>query len=339
MIKNNILFHNVDEIEETKIGYRLHRFKKTVSENVNTYAREMNCYACGCEMRFVTEAPKIKITLYSDDIYGEVLVYRGDNLHSHHRISKVGFISFDLSVNNNFNLMGDVFFADSRFSKDVWRIYFHSFRCTLVEVDTFQYAIRPPKKSEMPQKTLLSYGSSISHAASIMVHSNAFAQTCARLAGYDCLIKGTGGSCHTEKSIADDFAARNDWDVALLELGINMLSDFSAEEFKKRFDYFIDKITETKKKFILLTIFPCVHSYHETDCSENMRAFNKIIRDKYNTLDKTQCLLIEGSDIITSGTYLSCDCVHPSNEGQLMMGINLYNKAKGFLHHDKNPSV
>lgn len=328
MIKNNILFHNVDELEETNMGLRMHRYSLELSKNVNDGARNMHRYACGCELRFVTDAKSVKVTIYSEDAYGEILVYKGDNMHSSHRINFVGVTNFTLSDFDVFNEVNETFFNGNRFSKNVWRVYFHGFRATLIEVDTFGYDIRPPKAEEMPKKTILSYGSSISHGASTMVHSNAYAQTFARLNGMDCLIKGTGGSCYLDKVVADDFAKRDDWDIALLELGINMANPkFSKEVFDERFNYFADTMINTGKKLIFVTIFTCSLNYTNGENSEKMKAYNEIIRKKYEKMDKTQCLLIEGTDILTNPSWLMCDCIHPSTEGHMMMGINLYNKV------------
>lgn len=333
MIRENILFHNVDEIEETRLGLRLHRFKREVSANVNPHARDMNRYACGCEMRFVTEAPKIKITLYSDDAYGEVLVFCGDNMLSSHRVTQTGFMTFTVVDNKGFKDLENGFFDEGnrRFSKNVWRIYFQSFRCTVVDIDAFEYPIRPPEESELPHKTLLSYGSSISHGSATLFHPNSYSQTFARLAKMDCLTKGTGGSCFVEKAVADDFVKRNDWDVALLELGINMLAGFEIEVFSERLNYFADKMLSTGKKIIFVTMFPCGVCYNGEKNYTKFQEFNEIIRKKCMTVDKKQCLLVEGADILTNTTWLMCDNIHPSTEGHMMMGINLYNQAKDFL--------
>lgn len=333
MIRENILFHNVDEIEENRIGLKLYRAKKEVCASLNPVAREMNRAADGCELRFVTEAPMIRITLYCDDDFGEVIVFCGDNMLSSHRVTKSGFMTFTAVDNKGFKSLENGFFdgEERRFSKDVWRIYFHSFRCTLVDVETFEYPIRVPNKDEMPKKTLLSYGSSISHGAITLFHPDSFPQTFARLAKMDCLIKGTASSCFAEKATADDFAQRDDWDVALLELGINMLG-FETEVFEERFNYFADKMAKTGKKLIFVTMFPCGDCYRDGEKADKFKSFNEIIRKKCSSFDDKQCLLLEGKDILTSTTWLMCDNLHPSTEGHVMMGINLYNKAKDFLN-------
>lgn len=333
MIKDNIIFHNVDEIEETKLGWRLHRYKRTVSAEVNPHARDMNRYACGCEMRFKTDAPKIKLTLYSDDAYGEILVFCGDNMLSSQRVTREGYMTITATAHWGFKDLGKGFFdgEERRFSENVWRIYFHSFRCTIAELETFDYPIMLPEADELPQKTLLSYGSSISHGASTLFHPCSYPQTFAKLAKMDCLTKGTGGSCRIDKAVADDFAQRDDWDIGLFELGVNMLGE-EVDFFEERFNYFADKMAATGKKLIFLTMFPCGVCYNnDEEKIKRYNEFNAVIRKKCETLDKKQCLLVEGSEILTSTTYLMCDNIHPSTEGHMMMGINLYNKCKDFI--------
>lgn len=331
MIKDNILFHNVDELEETKLGYRLYRYKNSVSEKMNAYARDMNRLSCGCELRFVTESSKIRVTVFCEDPCGTILVYCGDHIHSSYNVTEIGFKSLIIEECPDFLKMHEEFFKNSRFDKNVWRICFSGFRCTFVDIDTYDFPVRPPKDSEMPDKTLLSYGSSISQGAMTLSRANTFPQVFSQLAGMDCLTKGLGGSCHAEKEIADDFAQRKDWDMALIEIGINMISKFETDEFEKRFNYFADKIASTGKKFIVLTVFPCSHDYCRTEHTDKLQAFREIIRTKCSKLDKEQHLLIEGNEILTNPLYLTCDCVHPSTEGHLMMGYNLYQNARLFL--------
>ena len=70
------------------------------------------------------------------------------------------------------------------------------------------------------------------------------------------------GSCHAEKELADSFAARDDWDIALMEIGINMLELFEPEEFEKRFHYLADKLYCTGRKIIFLTV-PSYSGYYK----------------------------------------------------------------------------
>ncbi len=333
MIKDNIIFHNVDELEETKLGWRLHRYKKSVSAEVNPQARDMNRYACGCEMRFKTDAPKIKLTIYSDDDYGDILVFCGDNMLASYRVTKAGYMTITALDHWGFKDLGKGFFdgEERRFSKNVWRIYFHSFRCTVAELDTFDYPVMLPDADELPKKTLLSYGSSISHGSATLFHPNSYPQTFARLAKMDCLTKGTGGSCRIDKAVVDDFAARDDWDIGLFELGINMIGS-ETDFFAERFNYLVDKMVATGKKLIFVTMFPCGVCYDKNEEKfKRYNEFNDVIRKRYETLDKEQCFLVEGSEILTSTTWLMCDNIHPSTEGHVMMGINLYNKCKDFI--------
>ena len=74
----------------------------------------------------------------------------------------------------------------------------------------------------------------------------------------------------------------------------------SIDVFNEIFNYFADAMIETGNKLIFVTIFPCSLNYIDGKNSEKKKAFNEIIRKKHEKMDKTQCLLMEGTDILTN---------------------------------------
>lgn len=335
MIINNIMYHNIDSIRETPQGLRICRFSENVINKINPGARHMGNYACNAEIRFVTEATTCFVTLLSECGNAKVDIYYGDYALGE-RILETGKITrIELTVPEQVNNLNKEFYKNNKFKFGVWRLHLHNTVLTVCDIDTMGYSVRPPMKEELPGKTMLSYGSSISHGSGTVHNPLSYVNTLASLLRVDCLAKGVGGSCFAEREIADDFAARTDWDFALLELGVNMEgANFSADEFKERFEYFADKMYATGKKLIFVTVFPWKIFYNENESkrSDTILKYNEIIRKKCGEFDKERVILVEGSDVLTNTEMLSADGIHPSTEGHIRMGFNLYEKVKDFLN-------
>ena len=56
-----------------------------------------------------------------------------------------------------------------------------------------------------------------------------------------------------------------------------------------------------------------------------------MIRKKCNEFDKERVLLIDGRDIVCESGMLTTDGTHPSTEGHMKIGYNIYDKVKDFL--------
>jgi lysophospholipase L1-like esterase len=133
-----------------------------------------------------------------------------------------------------------------------------------------------------------------------------------------------GGSCFCENEMADYLAALQ-WDFAVLELGINMIGVFPVEEFERRSEYMVSKVLETGRTVFLVTHYP---HFRSLPCEKEEE--RQLRRDFYNVFkriyEKYKCeklVLIDGSDVLTDFTGLTCDLIHPSDYGHSIMGDNL----------------
>lgn len=327
MIKDNIMYHNVDYMKRTNFGDLLCRFSPEVINHINERAGFMAMYSCGCEMRFVTEAKRIQIDVF---VKGEGIIFaeifKGDYLHNiigleTGKISTIEIVDNDISESAK-----EIFFKDNCFKADVWRIHFENCMCTVCNVNSFGRAVRPPHNSEIPSKTMLAYGSSITHGARGMTHSNSYTAEAARILETDILNKGLGGACQFEPEIANAFAKDNSWNFAWIEGAVNCYL-LSADEFKKRFDYFIDTLYKTGRKVFAVTILPT-----DTAIDKNSERYLKYEQfDEIIRMQRNKAVIIEGKDIITDLRFLTTDLIHPSNEGHTRMGINLADILKRYL--------
>jgi lysophospholipase L1-like esterase len=325
-----VYFHNVAEREKRDglPGVRLHRFparvRHALSENGRTRAVQSN----GCEIRFTTDAKHVRVTLSALETNGKVMVLRGDFVHSVHTLQAGTMQTLHLETPERFAEVGREALCNRAFSPDVWRIYMDRFCAVFHDIDAFGHEVRPPEKREMPEITLLAYGSSITQGAGAQSHYNGYVQQAARRLQIDALNLGLSGSCLCEKEVADFIAERNDWDVAFFELGVNMRSLFTAEEFRQRAEYLLDTVIDRhrEKPVFVTTIYPNRATYFRNPndvLSERERRYNDVLRRYVANKNHPHLHLIEGSEIMTDFTSLTSDLIHPSDYGHILMGEHL----------------
>ncbi len=327
----NIYFHNVVEFESVPgfNGKSLQRFPRLVRDALGKNGAAMAMQSSGCELRFVTEADPLRLTVSAYETDGDVLVFSGDYFHSSYRLKAGKPTAITLEKHEKFSGVDKSVLKtkSSRFSPDVWRVFFSHY-CTIYHgVETFGESIRPPKKNEMPTLKWLAYGSSITHGLNATQNVNSYVQLAARELGVDVFNAGISGACRCEKEVADFFAYRKDWDFATFELGVNMRGVFSAQEFKKRVSYLLNGVINAHpdKKIFLITIFPNAVTYqkNETQASINERQYNDILRELHASLKHPRLYLIEGSDVVRDLSWLTVDLLHPSDMGHIDMGHRL----------------
>lgn len=343
MIYQNMDLFNVAEYEILPNSHlRMYRFPKNICNNmgmgVSNFGKYVSRLTTGCEIRFVTDADLITISLSAYDNNGDVLVYIGDLLHSKHSLKRGEISTLNLNRPPIIDLVDNKILDSNRFSHEVWRIIFcHDFICDFVAIESYGIEVRAPGIKEVPSGKWLAYGSSITHGANAILHTLSYTSNAARRLGVDVLNKGMGGSCFCEKDVADYFATSNDWDFATLELGVNMIGGFDIEKFKNLAEnLFLTIRTKNPQKHIfLITIFPNMNLHYKiiSDRLEETIKFNNIIRDIANKYNNEYTHLIEGSDVLTDFTWLSSDLVHPSEYGHGLMGEKLAGLISLELQH------
>lgn len=327
IIKNNVLYHNVEDIWETNEGDKLYRFPREVIKHMNPHARFMAEYVCGCELRFVTDAKRIHINLsIQGSQYAQAIILKGDYVHDVVTLQAGKSEMIEIVCRDMNDSTAKIFCKDNDFLPNVWRVHLHNCMCTVNYINTMGYDIRPPHKTEMPQKTMLAIGSSITHGARSITHTNSYANEAGRILGVNVLNKGLGGSCQYEPEVADFYASNDEWDFAWIEGAVNC-GVLEVDEFEKRFTYFVDTLYKTGKPLYMTTILPTASLINDKeDNHEKMLEFNEIIRSQ-----KDKGVIIEGTEIITDLRFLTTDLIHPSNEGHTRMGINLAGILKKYL--------
>lgn len=341
MIFQNMDFHNVAEIQENKLGYRLYRFPRALcgqmGEGESRYGRYVSQTTAGCELRFVLEGDRAMLSLTSVDEDGYVQIFRGDYAYyrgyTYSFPVKKGEVTHILLENSKSFAQLDPRLRRGSFSADVWRVLM-DINCTIafVDLESYGFPVRPPRPEEVPEKTLLCYGTSLTYGACATAHAVSYVQLLGRLLGCNVLNKAMGGSCMNEKGVADFFASGfHAFDGVLLENGVNMSG--MAEAYEKNAGYLIGALARAfpQKPIYCVTAYPnsslvrlegegncAVPCVKDPDCAyEGDRILRRLAAQYPN------CRLIEGGEIMDRFTDLTCDLVHMSDYGQIRTALNL----------------
>lgn len=309
-------------------GDKLSRIPDTVRHQLNTMARLNGMDSTGCEVRFVTPAPFVDVTVSALSANAtepcSLRVLRG-NLPQEERALQPGRLyTLRIAPPPAFNTTRDETLNAGGFHSSVWRLMAdRGYQLCVHEINTFGYALRPPTKEEIPALTWLAYGSSITHS-----FFDGYPHVAAQTLKVQVLNKGLGGACHMEPELIDWLVQENTWDFATLELGINMRQHFSPEAFAERTRYTLKQFAGTGKPVLVTNIYPnglsIDHVQDQTNAATvSESAFNQIVRDTVNDIQAANCYFVEGHEILDDPSCWSADLLHPTAYGHARMGFNL----------------
>lgn len=320
MIFENILFHNVEELENTEKGYIMWRIPKYVREGLNERAKtDIARCACGVELRFKMRSDTATITLSSIQsgeatvayiYYGSIQggwsdssrVILGENTKL--QINKPDNMDFLKEMTKEYNLP---------FNPEVVRVVLPYGRIFYVGVEG---DIEVPAKEDMPSKTYLAYGSSITHGSLALAQPYTYPFRLAQKMGCDYINLGMAGSAHMEEAIADYIVSRKDWDFATVEMGINMVPMEDPELFEKRIDKFTEILSREERPIYSTSIY----AFARPGQQEMGDTYRSIV-EKYAG---ARLNFRSGLEILDNKAYISQDMVHPSLEGMEQIVDNWY---------------
>lgn len=332
MIYQNADFHNVDELIEDTIqgGYRISRIPMSFIERLNANAQNSAFYTCGCELRFNLHSDEAVIYLRRDsgkDVmsYGITEVWQGD-YQGRYQLSPqpVGQTKTAIHVrrmdtkelktlNNQLEI----------FDPDLYRVFIpYDWGHAIYGIEG---NISLPMKHQVPDKTLICYGSSITHGGGASVPTGGYAFRLACKLGMDLRNLGMAGAAQMDDAMAEYIGNQN-WDMAALELGINVLH-WTLEEFEEKARSFIQKIASTHpdKPIYCISMFTSNADYNQPEHVRGMRTIVKGIVDEINL---PNLYYIDGSKCLSTLNGLSSDALHPSNVGLEYISEYLYQQIK-----------
>lgn len=329
MIYKNIDFHNVAEMVELDGKLRWLRVPERVLDAMETEGGKNACRnATGVELRFVMLSDEVKLRIRTVNPKGTVAVnvYFGGMQGGWQHYGEGGYFSGESEIvikrPDNMEMIKKMS-RDSGYpwSADVVRVMLRG----LFELVETEGEVRPPEKSELPPKTLLTYGSSITHGSNALTPSCTWASVLAHNLGVDLINLGMPGNCRMEPELVD-YIASLEWDAALLELGINVLP-WDEETIRRRVSYTLTRIAGDhphKRVYVMSPIF-CHNDYQGKG---DARRWREVVEAVVRETAYPNVEYINGLDIMGDVSGLSGDEVHPNIYGIQRISARLTERIK-----------
>lgn len=334
MIFQNIDFHNVSELTETDDGgYVIHRFPVAVEEELSDGGKNANKVSTGVELRFRMISDSVKIKLKCIGKTRNVSIYRGGVIGSWDEVAIPIPCEeiYELTINkkNTETLEKINSAAGFGFSHEIVRVVCNSAGVRFYGIDG---EVLPPEKDDLPSRTYLAYGSSITHGSNALAIPYSFAFRVAEHFRIDYYNLGLAGSCKMEKGVIDTIAAMGEegkWDFATICLGINVLA-MEEPEFRARVRYTVQTLTSKNPERHIFFISPI---FCNDDMGENRKAarWREIVGEEAMRISSPFAHYINGLELLGDPSGLSCDYVHPSPLGIDQITTRLIEKISPFV--------
>lgn len=313
---DNILFHNVEELEKTEKGYLPRRIRKDIREQISTGVQE-NIYATGVELRFTMPKGSVDIVLRAD------MVPESATLHIFFGSFQGGW---DQSSKNIYETETRIHieYPEERkmetlrritaeqklpFQPEVVRIVLPYVPCYYVCTEG---VTEVPKPEQLPRETYLAYGSSITHGSLGLIQPDSYVFRISQLLGTDYINLGFAGRALMEEEMAKYIISRKDWNFASVEMGVNALEIKKGiptlEAFEERIDKFTAVLAEDPRPIFATSIF----GFNDDPEQERAEKMRRIVK-KYAA---SRLIYTDGLQLLDNSCFISADLVHPSVQGQ-----------------------
>lgn len=326
----NIEVHNVAElVDGHNGGASWLRFPKSVAEKFEGGKDAYNVarYGTGVELRFVInsgENATIRMRKFEDDdVNNAFQVFRGSiqgGWNDSVVDNCVGKEPKDFVIKRSVNLDAlRKMRPNDGFSPEVVRFIFDRGRYELLDVIG---DVRPPEKSEVPEKKILFYGSSITHGSNALDMSHSFASIIGSRLNYDVYNLGMAGHCRIEHETID-YVSSLEWNIAVIELGINVL-DWEMEKVAERVDYVLENIAKkhSDKPIFMISPFYCDNDFLKGGVRS--KPWRSTMEQRIRKANLPNVTYINGLDILDGPKYLCSDVLHPNIEGVQKIADDLF---------------
>lgn len=314
----NYTLHNVAQtITKPDGSQKIVRLPEDIIKKLETASgRDAAAYApFSCEIRFILKGEKavLKLVYEGDEEYAPTIyMYLGNFQSGWLWLSPIklknGINEIEVEYPNNMDWLKRIAKENNcGFSPEVIRISGLSSETSILGIEG---DIRSPEKSELPDKTVMFYGSSITHGSLSQNMNSCYASLTARKLGADIVNKALAGSCFLEKEMID-YVLGYDADLFVIELGTNCYNEENDDWFARR----VKNVLETherlcpEKTLFLIDIF---RAYNTITCRETVR---RCIKEK----EYSNVIYIDGYEILPGEIYYAADMVHPSLDSHFLM--------------------
>ena len=335
---DDVTLHGIEEaVPQPDGSVRLQRVTEQLRARLEPPAQEKTLFAAGAEIRFVLRGPAARLTLSAEglqEFQPTARVFFGP-LAGRPHVYPIGTepTTIDIGVGDDqrpaYESIPDDLAAAMPFHPRVVRVVLFRgvFRLHDVQGD-----LRPPAAAELPELTMLSYGTSITHGSvATAFHLTYVAQAAWRL-GVDLVNLGVGGACLCEPAFGEHIGGRADWDMATLALSVNMVGrGFTIEEFTQRTSYLVQQVVAPNpaRPIFCITIYPYYGDWSNelakaTAPPEEFRlALERVVGRLRAEGPGARIELVPGPSLLTDVGGLCVDMIHPGDHGMLEMGERL----------------
>lgn len=326
MIYKNIEIHNIAELihnEDGSVSWR--RVPSNVHNEMEAPSPDTVAYnSTGVEIRFVMkgDSATIRMSTYEDDpnIISEFHLYRGGlqggwKDQAIRRLITAEPQDFVITRAENHDRIKEISEQIGyAWDSDVVRIVFDRGRYKIYDVIG---DVEPPSKEQRPKKTMLAYGSSLTHGSISLDMAHSWASVTAYNFNMDVRNLGMAGSCFIEPAMAEYIASegeKGNWDIATFELGANVLG-WEDEKIYSRVENIINQVAGRNADKPIFVISPFYHWGEYFNKNDNAKKWRMIIEEIVKRLNYPNVTYINGLDLLGDMKYISADEVHPNIYG------------------------
>lgn len=322
MIYKNAELYNAEEIIKNDDGsISWLRVPKSVYNAIETeQGKKMAESSTGVEIRFVIKSGSALIRMATQTGDGIFHVYRGGiqggwQDHEVHKFVTTEPAAYEFSAGDEpekLRVMTEV--SGYNWDSNVIRIIFDRGKYKIFDIEG---DIEPPSEDSTPKKTVLTYGSSITHGSNSIDSSHSWASVLAHNLNMDLRNLGMAGSCFLEPEFARYIASEGEkgkWDIATLELGINVI-DWDEDKIVDRVSYMINTVAgrnPDKKVFVISPMYYCGDYFDEVKAGDKWR---RLVKQETERCGLDNVIYINGLDLIGDMSAISADFVHPNIYG------------------------
>lgn len=331
MLYDDIDFHNIAELAkvEGQEGLRLQRVPEKLRPELNKGTAGVMLSPADCELRFRIEDGRESVTVrLSSESRTTVYAYYGPFQGGTFELDTEPK-DFTITPHTRIAQLRELNYPVAGYDPGLVRLCFGGPYPEPVMYHGHGDGICPPQADDVPSKTYLAYGSSITHGTGLAGAAISYPAHVAWRLGYDLKNFGASGCCRCENALAD-YLAKQSCDLATLELSVNMLgSEFTVEEFKSRAGYLVQRMADSdpQRPVVCITIFPHFRDIDDCFLTPEAKAtsaeYRQVLRDIVTDLNRPNVSLIEGPDLLPGIEGLTFDLIHPGARGMVQIGEEL----------------
>lgn len=338
MIWKNVEIHNVAQLVEKDGGITWARVPEQIADRMeNDMGPYMARNSTGVELRFVMKSDQVRIRMAALSPATSVFhVFRGgiQGGWDDHEVDKYVCQEpkdYVIQKSSNLEMLKKVATEfGQEWDPEVVRVIFDRGSFVLYDVVG---EVEPPKREQCPVRTLMAYGSSITHGSNSIDASHSWVCQVADRLHMDYRNLGMAGSCAMEPDLVDYIAAEGEkdrWAVAVLELGINVL-DWEEGKIHARVAGTLEQIAgrNQEKPVFVISPFYCADDYKNEGQAQKWR---RIIREEVTIAGFANVVYIDGLELLGDMSLLSADEVHPSIYGVQQIAERLTERLREVCH-------